>query len=147
MQEKPWPEIQQAFLDAYNYRPTRAEPLYHLAQIYRMKYNMPVLAYMFARAALDIPFPKDDILFVPNAIYDWGVADEVSSTAFFAGYPLVGYEVTRKLLQSGKVPKEHLDRIQKNYESYVNVLEDLLKKGVLSPETAPEGIKVKNRYK
>ena len=147
MQEKPWPEIQQAFLDAYNYRPTIAEPLYHLAQIYRMKYNMPVLAYMFARAALDIPFPKDDILFVPNAIYDWGVADEVSSTAFFAGYPLVGYEVTRKLLQSGKVPKEHLDRIQKNYESYVNVLEDLLKKGVLSPETAPEGIKVKNRYK
>jgi glycosyltransferase involved in cell wall biosynthesis len=147
MQEKPWPEIQQAFLDAYNYRPTRAEPLYHLAQIYRLKYNQPVLAYLFAKMALDIPFPKDDILFVPNAIYDWGVADEISSTAFYAGYPLIGYEVTRKLLQSGKVPKEHLERIQKNYVSYVEVVEQLIKKGILKAEDAPEGINAKSKYK
>jgi glycosyltransferase involved in cell wall biosynthesis len=147
MQEKPWPEIQQAFLDAYNYRPTRAEPLYHLAQIYRLKYNQPVLAYLFAKMALDIPFPKDDILFVPNAIYDWGVADEISSTAFYAGYPLIGYEVTRKLLQSGKVPKEHLERIQKNYASYVEVVEQLIKKGILKAEDAPEGINAKSKYK
>jgi glycosyltransferase involved in cell wall biosynthesis len=147
MQEKPWPEIQQAFLDAYNYRPTRAEPLYHLAQIYRLKYNQPVLAYLFAKMALDIPFPKDDILFVPNAVYDWGVADEISSTAFYAGYPLIGYEVTRKLLQSGKVPKEHLERIQKNYASYVEVVEQLIKKGILKAEDAPEGINPKTKYK
>jgi glycosyltransferase involved in cell wall biosynthesis len=134
MLNKPWPEIQQAFLDAYNYRPTRAEPLYHLAQIYRQKFNMPSLAYLFARAAMDIPFPHGDILFVPDAIYDWAILDEVSSSAFYAGYPLIGYDASFKLLQSGKVPKEHLSRVQENFNSYKKVIDDLIAKGVLQPD-------------
>ncbi len=133
MLDKPWPEIQQAFLDAYNYRPTRAEPLYHIAQIYRQKFNMPALAFLFARAAMDIPFPSSDILFVPDAIYNWGILDEVSSVAAYAGYPLIGYDATKKLLQSGKVPSEHLKRVQDNYNSYNVLIEDLKKKNIPIP--------------
>lgn len=135
MQDKPWPEIQQAFLDAYNFRPIRAEPLFHLAQIYRQKFNKPTLAFMFAKAAMDIPFPSGEVLFVPDAIYNWGILDEVSSTAFYAGYPLVGYDATFKLLQSGKVPKEHLSRIQENFNSYKKVIDDLVSKGIITKES------------
>jgi hypothetical protein len=146
MQDKPWPEIQQAFLDAYNYRPIRAEPLFHLAQIYRQKFNSPVLAYMYARAAMDIPFPKDEILFVPDAVYNWAILDEVASTAAFAGYPLVGYEASKKLLQMGKVPADQLQRVQENHKSYLKILEDLKNKGILTI-ASPEPTKRKKKHK
>ena len=128
MQEKPWPEIQQAFLDAYNYRPCRAEPLYHIAQVYRQKFNMPVLAFMFARAAADIPFPSQDILFVADAIYKYALLDEIAATAFYAGYPVIGYEACMKLLQENNLPKSEIPRIQSNLESYRKVLGDLEKR-------------------
>jgi glycosyltransferase involved in cell wall biosynthesis len=128
MQEKPWPEVQQAFLDAYNYRPCRAEPLYHIAQVYRQKFNMPVLAFMFARAAADIPFPSQDILFVADAIYKYALLDEIAATAFYAGYPVIGYEACMKLLQENNLPKSEVPRIQSNLESYRKVLGDLEKR-------------------
>ena len=134
LQNKPWPEVQQTFLDAYNYRPTRAEPLFHIAQIYRQKFNMPVLAYMFAKAAMDIPFPKQDILFVPDIVYNFGVLDEVSSTAFYAGHPMVGYIATEKLLKSGMVPAEELPRVQKNFEEYKKAIDNLVEQGVIKPQ-------------
>jgi len=129
MQEKPWPEIQQAFLDAYNYRPCRAEPLYHIAQVYRQKFNMPILAYMFARAAADIPFPQNDILFVADAIYKYAVWDEIAATAYYAGYPVVGYDACVKLLKENNIPKSEIQRIQSNLESYKKVLEQIEKQG------------------
>lgn len=128
LQEKPWPEIQQAFLDAYNYRPCRAEPLYHIAQVYRQKFNMPVLAFMFARAAADIPFPSQDILFVADAVYKYALLDEIAATAFYAGYPVIGYEACMKLLQENNLPKSEVPRIQSNLESYRKVLGDLEKR-------------------
>lgn len=134
LQNKPWPEVQQTFLDAYNYRPTRAEPLFHIAQIYRQKFNMPVLAYMFAKAAMDIPFPKQDILFVPDIVYNFGILDEVSSTAFYAGHPMVGYIATEKLLKSGMVPAEELPRVQKNFEEYKKAIDNLVEQGVIKPQ-------------
>lgn len=134
LQNKPWPEVQQTFLDAYNFRPIRAEPLFHIAQIYRQKFNMPVLAYMFAKAAMDIPFPKQDILFVPDIVYNFGILDEVSSTAFYAGHPMVGYIATEKLLKSGMVPAEELPRVQKNFEEYKKAIDNLVEQGVIKPQ-------------
>lgn len=51
MLDKPWPEIQASFLDAFNVRPIRAEPLYHIAQVLRQKYNQP-LQHMFLQKQL-----------------------------------------------------------------------------------------------
>lgn len=138
MQEKPWPEVQQAFLDAYNYRPCRAEPLYHIAQVYRQKFNMPVLAFMFARAAADIPFPSQDILFVADAIYKYALLDEIAATAFYAGYPVIGYEACMKLLQENNLPNSEVPRIQSNLESYRKVLGDLEKRHNQSIIPKPE---------
>jgi glycosyltransferase involved in cell wall biosynthesis len=145
LQNKPWPEVQQTFLDAYNYRPTRAEPLYHIAQVYRQKFNMPVLAYMFAKAAMDIPFPEQDILFVPDIVYNFGILDEISATAFYAGHPMVGYIATEKLLKSGKIPPDELPRIQKNFEQYQKVIDQMVEQGLLEnpQKNQPSPIKKK----
>jgi len=156
LQNKPWPEVQQTFLDAYNYRPTRAEPLFHIAQIYRQKFNMPVLAYLYAKAAMDIPFPKNDILFVADIVYKFGIFDEVSSTAFYAGHPTIGYLATERMLKEGNVPPDELPRVQKNMEEYQKALDRLVEQGLVklpkeeptpSPVTKKKTFKKKKKHK
>ena len=127
MLNRPWGEIMEAFLLAYNSRPIRAEPLYHIAQIYRTKFNMPAIAYMFAKAASDIPFPHGDILFVPDMIYNYAILDELAATAHAAGKFQLGYDVCRKLLIENKIPKSEIPRIQSNMQQYGHILEQMKK--------------------
>lgn len=63
-----WPLVLEAYLEAYQFRPTRVEPLYHLARICRER-GQHTLAFLFARQAKDIPYP-DDILFVEKPVYE-----------------------------------------------------------------------------
>lgn len=127
MMDKPWPEIQASFLDAYNSRPVRAEPLYHIAQVLRTKFNQPAAAFVFARAAAEIPLPKDDILFVANSIYDYAILDELGATAFYASRPEIGYLACKKLLEEGKIPKNEIPRVQQNFDQYKKLLDEIAK--------------------
>jgi len=117
-------EIIHAFLVAYQYRPIRAEPLYHVSQIYRTVLQMPAVAYAFAKAALDIPFPVGDILFVPDAIYKFAILDEVCATAAYAGQAMVGYNAGKRLVAEGKIPASELPRLHNNIALYENILKD-----------------------
>jgi len=122
--EKPLPEIAEAFLDAYNFRPTRAEPLWFLSRMYRMN-NKPAAAYLYARMGLELPYPKNDILFIQEDVYSWGLLDEVGATAFYANQPHVGYEACKRLLENNIVPDVHKVRIKQNFNSYENVLKQI----------------------
>lgn len=68
-------------LDAYAYRPRRAEPLHWLAEYYRKKSN-PAVALMFAKTAMKIPRPND-VLFVNDFVYDWGCRYEYSISGYY----------------------------------------------------------------
>ena len=125
MLDRPWPEVQASFIDAYNSRPIRAEPLYHIAQVLRTKFNMPAAAFIFARAAAEIPIPKDDILFVANAIYDYACLDEVGASAFYAGKPELGYLACKRLLDEGKIPPAEIPRVQENFNQYRKIMETI----------------------
>lgn len=122
MLNRDWVEIQQAFMEAYNYRPIRAEPLFHIAQIYRMKFNKPALAYLFAKMAAEVPYPANDILFVPDIIYKFGILDEVAATAFYAGQPIVGHAACMKLLKENRVPAAELQRVNANLTQYEQII-------------------------
>ena len=125
MQNKAWEDIQQSFLNAYNARPIRAEPLFHIAQIYRTKFNKPALAYLFAKMAAEIPYPANDILFVPDIIYKFAILDEIAATAYYAGQPMVGHMACKKLLTENRVPPTELERIRKNMAQYEEILEKM----------------------
>ena len=118
----PWPEIQQQFLDAYDFRPNRAEPLYQIARIYRQVHNKPRLAYTFAKMALEIPYPKDDILFISNDVYKWQLLDEVGASAYYAGKPHVGYHACKRLLDENLVPDNERARVAENFGQYEKVV-------------------------
>ena len=125
MSDRPWPEVQASFMDAFNSRPIRAEPLYHIAQVLRTKFDMPAAAYVFAKAASEIHTPTEDILFVANAIYDYAALDELGACAFYAGKPEIGYLACKRLLDEKKIPSSEMPRIQANFEQYRKVLDTL----------------------
>jgi len=124
LQAKPWPEIYDAFLDAYESRPTRAEPLYQLARLNRL-HNRPRTGFIYAQMASQIPYPQEDLLFVDHGIYKWGILDEISSTAWYAGKPHIGFEASRVLLQEKRLPQDQNDRVTKNFLTYKDLLEKL----------------------
>jgi glycosyltransferase involved in cell wall biosynthesis len=121
LQNKNWVEIQQAFLDAYNARPNRAEPLYQIARIYRLN-GKPALGYVFAKMAAEIPYPKDDILFIDNDVYRYGILDEIGSTAFYAGKIEIGYNACKALLDRNLLPANEIERVKKNLNEYERII-------------------------
>jgi len=117
-------EVAGAFIDCYNSRPTRAEPLWFLARMYRMN-NKPAVAYVYARMGLEIPYPETDILFIQEDVYRWGMLDEVGASAFYANQPQVGYEACKTLLEKNLMPEMHRTRVLQNFRSYENVMKQL----------------------
>src|SRR6202041_2018024 len=76
--------VMEAFLRAYDFRPTRAEPLCNLAAHLR-DLGRPKAAYPFARIASETPRPED-ILFVDDAVYAWRSLDELAVAAYWIGH-------------------------------------------------------------
>jgi len=120
-----WPDIQQAFLDAYDFRPIRAEPLYQIARMYRQVHNKPRLGYIFARMALEIPYPEQDILFIHDDVYRYQILDEIGACAFYAGKPHVGYHACQRLVNENLVPEAHKERVLENLKSYKKVMQEI----------------------
>jgi len=123
-QEKEWPIIQQKLLDAYDYRPCRAEPLHIIARSLRMM-GRPRAACMFAVQAAQIPYPHQDILFIDTNVYKWMVLDEVGATAFYTHNYSSGYAACEMLLKENRLPPSEVERVQKNYQAYAHKLAEL----------------------
>lgn len=64
-----WPLVLEAYLRAYAFRPTRIEPLYHVARFYRENEQFQ-LAELFSRRAIEAGYPEDT-LFIDKPIYDY----------------------------------------------------------------------------
>src|ERR1700739_4950633 len=67
-QGAPWPEVEDAYLKAWEFRPPRAEPLYAIALRYRNERRYG-LGYLFAKCAAEIPFPQENMLILRPDIY------------------------------------------------------------------------------
>lgn len=68
-------------VDAYAYRPSRAEPLWELSKYYREKGDN-YASLMFAEEGLRKPYPGD-LLFVQDYIYKTGLREEFSISGFY----------------------------------------------------------------
>ena len=85
--DEPWPEIQDVFLRAHEFRPTRAESLHAIACYYRQQGRYQ-LGHLFAQRAVSITLPEEDILFVWAAAHSWAARDELAVCASQARPPL-----------------------------------------------------------
>ena len=71
---------------AYDLRPHRAEPLWDIANYYRTR-GMNSAGAMICEAGLDIPYPKDDALFIEDDVYNAGLKEEFSIVARLRAEP------------------------------------------------------------
>ena len=109
--------VKEAYLDAWNYRPGRAEPLYEISKMYRAM-DKPRLAWIYSKIGTTIPYPENDILFIARDVYDWKMMDEFGSVAFYAGDFQNGLIACENLLSANKFEEEHKERIMNNYNAY-----------------------------
>ena len=110
---EPWPDVQDAYLTAWEFRPTRAEPLHHIAAHYRDQQRCR-LGYLFAEAAAEIPLPEEDNLFVLADIYAWRAIDEQAICAYWLGMHAEAFALCRRLLASPELPDGERQRIARN---------------------------------
>jgi len=110
---EPWPDIQDAHLRAWAFRPTRAEPLYGIARRYREKQQYQ-LGYLFAERAAQIPFPEEDGLFVAAGIYAWQAIDEQAVCASWIGKHAEAFTLCRRQLAHPDLPDGERRRIAGN---------------------------------
>ena len=108
--------IERAYLEAFNARPSRAEPLVQLARWHRVRQEWP-LALLFARAAAATPRPPDQ-LFVEDAVYAWKADDELSIAAWYAGARDEGRRAAARLIAGGRFPASERERIERNAAWY-----------------------------
>lgn len=112
-----WAHAVQAHGWAWEYRPTRAEPLFRMVQGYRHRSSYR-LAWLLVERATKIEYPKDR-LFVERWIYDWGIDFERSILAWWVGERDLARDVTAELLLHHDLPHPHRAALESNQRLYM----------------------------
>lgn len=94
-------EAKTFYLTAWEFRPTRAEPLYKLAFLCRCREEYQQ-GYLFAKKGLEIPYPKD-LLFIEKSIYIWNLLFEKSICSYHLGKYQEAYDECKKLMNIPEV--------------------------------------------
>lgn len=113
-----WDQALHWYLDAYQYNPDRAEPLCAIANYYRLKGDKQ-LAYIFAKQGSQIPYPKDQSLFIFDAVYDYMFDEELSIVADATRFKEEGYAAANRLLLKKNVPQAIKEQTLRNMQFYV----------------------------
>jgi glycosyltransferase involved in cell wall biosynthesis len=74
------------WMNGYNTHPSRAETIYQIAKYYREK-GKNKIGMAFALLAKQIPYPKNDTLFIHNDVYETGIDYELSILGHYNNYP------------------------------------------------------------
>ena len=143
---RPWPEVQDAYLRAWEFRPTRAEPLYSIGRLYRedRRYR---LGHQFAKLAAEIPFPEQDVLIARADVYAWHAIDEQALCASWIGKHAEAFTLWRRLLARPDLPDDDRQRIEANRDicaptmietalSYPDALVQSLQRAAAGPRDA-----------
>jgi tetratricopeptide (TPR) repeat protein len=111
--DTPWMEVQDAYLRAWEFRPTRAEALHGLAVQYR-KNKRYQLGYLFAERAAQIPLPEHDHAMVNSDIYIWRATEEQAICAWWIGKHDEAFTLCRRLLARPDIPDDARQEIARN---------------------------------
>jgi hypothetical protein len=114
----PWLDVQDAYLRAWEFRPTRAEPFYEIARHYSAAKRYQ-LGYLFAERAAQIPLPAHDMVVHDPAVYSWRAIDEQAVCASGIGKHPEAFNLCRRLLNRRDIPEDHRNRIAANRDTSV----------------------------
>lgn len=110
-------------MSAYEYRASRAEPLYAMARRARDN-SQHARAVVFAEAGLQMKRP-DDILFVDDAPYSYGFEEELAICGYYVpGKRLLGEQLCDELSLRRDVPNQTAYGARRNQYFYLRTLEE-----------------------
>ena len=122
-----YPDIRDAYLKAYKYRPERLEALHELVKYCRL-HNMSDLGFNYGMPAVDTKYPKD-ILFISKPVHEWMLLDEVALCAYNLHKSEISIKLYDKFLKKGYDGVDNDTRIKTNYNFFQKqALEDKLRK-------------------
>lgn len=108
-----WPIAMDYFLKAFALRPHRIEPLIKIANHYWPD-NIQT-CYLFISYAYNIPYPKNDLLFIDKEAYQYTRYEIMSRCAWYMGEYVLGEQATRLALKIHP-NTEHLHNNLKLYQ-------------------------------
>lgn len=105
-----WSLAADAYLEAFQFRPTRVEPLVALARLYRLR-KQHQLSWVYASQAVKI-VPPADLLLLDAPAYRWRAWDELGLAAYNTGRFVEAREITERLLRVA--PEAQHDRLKQH---------------------------------
>lgn len=107
------------YIEAWNTRQTRSEPLYAATKIFRcLKKNNA--AFDLAMIGKNIPFPVNDSLFVENNVYEYLFDYELSIVSYYVdGKKSEGKDAIIRLIERQDLPEWIQERIKANCRYYL----------------------------
>ena len=113
-------EILQTYMRAQENVSNRVEAL-HAAINYCRIHGLNQQGYILGKHATTIEIPNG-ALFVEKWIYDYGVLDEFSIVAFWAGHFEESKIACERLLSENKIPGHYVDRVKSNLQFAIDRL-------------------------
>lgn len=114
------------FVDAFNFRPHRREPLYHLTRGYRVRQKYTACK-LYGYHALTVPLELavfHDDLFIDVPVYEWYIHDELSVCLSHLGEYAQSIHLLKHVLDAkpalGTLNQENRDRLRANLEMLQN---------------------------
>jgi hypothetical protein len=101
---EPWPDVHDAYLRAWEFRPTRAEPLYDIARHYIAE-KRARLGYLYAQRAAEIPLPEDDMTIPHPDLYAWRTTFQQLVCAYHIDKQAEAFTLSRRLLARPDIPE------------------------------------------
>jgi tetratricopeptide (TPR) repeat protein len=102
---EPWLDVQDAYTRAWEFRPTRAEPLYDIARHYIAEKRCQI-GYLYARRAAEIPLPQDDLTILNPDLYAWRTTFQQLVCAYHINNQAEALTLSRRLLARPDIPDD-----------------------------------------
>jgi glycosyltransferase involved in cell wall biosynthesis len=110
-----WSDVLALYLDAFAFAPHRAEPLHRIALHHNLR-GEHALCLVFARRALDLPYPSRDVHFVDADVYTWKLHDLVGTSAYWLGE----YELGERSARAAVERRPDDARLARNLSYYLD---------------------------
>ena len=116
-----WDNAFKAYLEAFQYHPTRAEPLSSIASYY-LSIGKNDLASIFANYGKNIKYPSSDVLLIEHDVYNYKFLQSLSIASYYTMFRSKGLKFLDKLLLSKQTPAHVKQNCYSNLYHYVENL-------------------------
>jgi glycosyltransferase involved in cell wall biosynthesis len=111
--QKPWPDVLQSYLRAYEQDPSRAEPLFRVALAYQARHEYHAAMLYLSRAAA-LPVPPASASFVDRALYEVQLPVEHAVAAYYVGDHETAIATNNRLLRTKSLPPALIEHVISN---------------------------------